>query len=55
MKYDVLYSELLARDCVTITREMWPELSQFIKYCRGRGTELRGGFENGVGVTLFLK
>lgn len=55
MKYDVLYSELLARDCVTVSREMWPALADFVKYCRARGVELRGGFQTAEGIQVFIK
>lgn len=55
MKYNILYNELIERDRVTIARDMWPELAAFVKYCRARGAELRGGFENGCAITIHLK
>ncbi len=55
MKYDILYNELITYGGVTIARDMWPKLTTFVKYCKARGAELRGGFENGSGIMLYLK
>lgn len=55
MNFETLYTALVEAGRVTITRDMWPRLAEFVYYCRARGVELRGGFEVGDGIEIFLK
>lgn len=55
MNFDALYIALIEAGRVTVSREMWPRLADFVRYCRERGAELRGGFEDGHDIILFLK
>ena len=55
MDFVTIYSALVENGSVTVSREMWPRLAEFVRYCRKRGAELRGGFEDGNKIILFLK
>lgn len=55
MNFAMIYAELLQAGRVNVARDMWPRLADFVRYCRARGVELRGGFEEGKEIVIFLK
>lgn len=55
MDFATIYAAMVDNGRVTVSREMWPILAEFVRYCRKRGAELRGGFEDGNKIILFLK
>lgn len=55
MDFATIYAALVEDGHVTVPRNMRPRLTEFVKYCRERGTRLKGFIEEGNGIVIFLK